>query len=263
VAPASWSFVIAPPFWAEWWFRGLVGLAAAGGVLAFFSARVRQLKREQEAQREFSRRLIAFQEKERERIGAELHDGLGQELLVVKNGLDRAAGVAGGHTDLAGSLHQLSEMVHATLREVRDISYDLHPHTLDRLGLRRAIESVAARFAAASDITITAEVEDVDGILSKEKEINLFRVAQECLNNVLRHSGARTARVTVRRLPAAVELTVEDDGKGFDAAGARPGDERGGFGLSGMRERARLLGGTWSVRTGSGAGTTITTTIPT
>ncbi len=261
--PAVWSFRIDAPFWAAWWFRGLAGLAVAGVGIAAYSARVRKFKKEQEAQREFSRRLIAFQEKERERIGAELHDGLGQELLVVKNGLDRVAGSAADRADLAGALGQLSDMVHSTLREVRDISYDLHPHTLDRLGLRRAIESVAARFAAASDISITAEVEDVDGILSKEKEISLFRVAQECLNNVLRHSGARNVRVTVRRLPAAVELTVEDDGKGFDTRSARPGEGRGGFGLSGMRERARLLGGTWSVRTGSGAGTTITTTIPT
>jgi signal transduction histidine kinase/ligand-binding sensor domain-containing protein len=260
--PAGWSFRIDPPFWEASWFRGLAALAVAGGVIAVYSARVRQLKKEGEAQREFSRRLIAFQEKERERIGAELHDGLGQELLVVKNGLDRVAGSAADRPDLSEALGQLSDLVHSTLREVRDISYDLHPHTLDRLGLRRALESVAARFAAASDIGITAAVEDVDGVLSKEKEINLFRIAQECLNNLLRHSGARTARVTVRRVEDSVELVVEDDGKGFDPAAAGAGGGRGGFGLSGMRERARLLGGTVSVRTGAGAGTTITTRIP-
>ena len=259
---AGWSFRIDPPFWEAWWFRGLAALAVAGGVIAAYSARVRQLKKEGEAQREFSRRLIAFQEKERERIGAELHDGLGQELLVVKNGLDRVAGSAADRPDLSEALGQLSDLVHSTLREVRDISYDLHPHTLDRLGLRRALESVAARFAAASDIDITAAVEDVDGVLSKEKEINLFRIAQECLNNLLRHSGARTARVTVRRLEDSVELVVEDDGKGFDPAAPGSGEARGGFGLPGMRERARLLGGTVSVRTGAGAGTTITTRIP-
>lgn len=250
------------PFWSTGWFRaalaaGLLGLAVAAG-------RRRQMvvRRRQAAQHEFSRRLIESQEHERKRIARELHDGLGQELLVVKNRALLALRAEGVRPPVREQLRHIDEVVTHSLENVRGLAHNLTPYQLDHLGLSGALRAMIEAAAGPVDIEFTVAVEDVDGLLPVEREINLFRIVQEAVSNVVRHSGARRAAVRVRRTGAAIAITVQDDGRGFDrrrAGGARAAQ---GFGLWGIAERVRILGGRVEVTSAPGRGTRIEISTP-
>lgn len=256
-SPDLLDITILPPWWETWWFRPLAGLFVAGIVAAGAVLRVRMIDNRRKAQEEFSRRMIEFQEGERKRIGAELHDSLGQELLLLKTGIDR---LIQEHPPGESKLKPLSERASASLKEVRDIAYDLHPHTLDRLGLRGAIESVVMRFTAACDIPVAYTLDEIDGVLSKEQEINFFRVVQEGLNNIARHSGATKVTLTITRSDRSIAMELHDNGMGFDVAAVR--SRGGGFGMTGMTERIRLVGGKLTVASQLRTGTTVQATLP-
>jgi signal transduction histidine kinase len=135
----------------------------------------------------------------------------------------------------------------------------LRPYQIDRFGLRRALVALVEQSADSSGIPIAAQVGDVDGAFPKDAEINLYRIVQEGLNNLARHAQAKRGRVEVAADDEKVVLTIEDDGVGFEAASL---DGRGGMGLSGIAERARILGGRSTIRSSPGRGTTITVHLP-
>jgi signal transduction histidine kinase len=199
--------------------------------------------------------LLESQEAERKRIAGELHDGIGQTLVVIRN---RALlGLKDG--DLVPQVAQISAAAAEGVEEVRKIAYGLRPYQIDRLGLRRALVALVEQSADSSGIPIAAEVGDVDGAFPTNSEINLYRIVQEGLNNLARHAQARSGRVAIRVEGERVVLTIEDDGVGFEPA---PLDGRGGMGLSGIAERARILGGRSTIRSSPGRGTTITVNLP-
>ena len=128
---------------------------------------------------------------------------------------------------------------------------------MDRLGLTKAIEALVKKAAAASPISFTSEIDDIDGVFPKEAEISFYRVAQESVNNVLKHSAATEANVTVRRSDGRILLTVQDNGKGFAPESTQAASLPAGFGLVGISERATLLGGHATIHSVPGHGTTI------
>lgn len=224
--------------------------------------RVTQLKHANEVQHAFSRELIASQEHERKRIAAELHDSLGRHLVVIKNlallSLDREI------LDQASRprIEEICDEAALALSEVREISYNLRPYQLDRIGLTKAIEAVVRRAAGATTTACHADIDSIDSVLNADSEINFYRIVQECLNNVVKHSRATVADVTVRRSATMLLLFVQDNGRGFipDGTSRRDGTQ-GGFGLLGIAERAQLLGGKMTLRSTPGQGTTITVEI--
>jgi signal transduction histidine kinase len=255
----SVRITVLPPFYRTWWFLTLAALVAGATVIAAFKSRVRQMERRQAAQEAFARQLIESQEAERKRIAAEIHDGLGQTLAIIKN---RA--LLGGRTstDLESAREQL-ELIAAqstqAIDEAKDISYNLRPYLLDRLGLRKALESMIGKVSDASGIRFTTEIAELDGQFAPEEEINLYRIVQECLNNIVKHSGANAGRVRLQSEQDWVELIVSDNGKGFvETASDGHEQTRRGFGLMGIRERARLFQAVPTVHSSPGAGTTIT-----
>ena len=251
--------IVHPPFWRTWWF---ISLTAAGIVALTFLAyqrRITQLKRAHAAQEAFSQQLIESQEKERKRIAAELHDSLGQNLLVIKN---RALLSLNSPDKVDNTLEQLNEISLAAsqaIEEVREIAHDLRPFQLDRLGLTKAIESMIRKVSASSGVKFKTEIQQIDGIFAKAAEINLYRIVQECVNNIIKHSGATEATLLMHRDERGVQITVSDNGKGFilpDGTANRSG--KAGFGLSGISERARILGGKEIIQSAPGQGTKIT-----
>jgi signal transduction histidine kinase len=235
---ASVAVTVLPPFWATWWFRGIAIIVFLSVGPLIYWRRVSELKKEQERQRDFSRRLIAEQESERQRIANELHDSLGQNLLVLKNRILVALQENGGGKDLS----DMSDLVSQTIEEVRSVSHNLRPHQLDQLGVSKTIRALIKNVAKSSHIAFAFDIDDVDDALQGDEDIGLFRIVQESLNNIVKHSEATEVHVSLKRNPEGLLLIIRDNGKGMGSVptGERLGE---GFGLSGMKERARILGG--------------------
>lgn len=249
---ASVRLTVYPPFWRMWWFLSLAAISVAALIYFVLQRRFLKIERERAAQTAFAQNLIAAQERERKRIAGEIHDGLGQNLLVIKNWALLAL-QKNGQSD-AALLDEISETASQTIDEVRRIAYNLRPYQIDEIGLTRATEGMLKRLTTAGKISLQTAIDNIDDCFAPENEINLFRIVQECMNNIIRHADATEAKVTIRRDDDSVLLKIEDNGKGFS-----PGELNGkrGLGLTGIEERARMAGGTASIHSAAGKGTTI------
>lgn len=253
--------VTAPP-WGTWWFRAGSGAGLLALAAVLLRRRELDARRRRAAQEEFSRRLIESQEHERRRIAGELHDGLGQELLVVRN---RALLALQSDTLSAPAREQLqhiSTIAAQSLESVRRLAHNLTPRQLDHLGLSEALRSMIEAVRETTEMTLEATVDPVDGLLPVEGEINLYRIVQEGLSNVVHHAGAGRAVVRIRREGDALRVTLEDDGRGFWVRRDDRGHLSGGFGLSGIAERVRILRGRIEVDSAPGRGTRVEVAVP-
>jgi len=242
--------VVLPPFYRTWWFLTLAVLAVTAAIFFAFKYRVNQLKRRQAAQEAFSRQLLDSQEAERKRIAVELHDGLGQNLLVIKNrALLNSLTIPDERART--QFNEFSDAVSLTLEEVRTISHDLRPPHLDQLGLRTALIAMIEKVAASSTIEFKYALDALDGFIAPDDEIKLYRIVQECLNNILKHSGATKAEIRITTDEGRLEVTIRDDGRGFTPNGNKPG-----IGLQSITERVRILGGIHTIQSVPGQGTT-------
>ncbi len=253
---AAIEIVVLPPFYRTWWFVALTIFSLMMIGLVLYKRRVSELKRKQLAQENFSRRLINAHESERRRIAAELHDSLGQSLAMIKNSAVFAAHTASDLDSAKEQLNQITQQSAHAIGEVREIAYNLRPYLLDRLGLTKTITSMLNKVADTSRITLIAEVDEVDELFSDEAEMSIYRIIQESLSNILKHADATHVTVAVKKSDGAVAITIQDDGKGFVVFAPDDGERRG-FGLLGISERVRMLGGTHAVQSAPGEGTTI------
>ena len=258
----SLSIIVLPPFYRTWWFLTLAVAAVLGTVALIWYSRVLEFKRAYAAQQAFTRQLISSQEGERKRIAAELHDSLGQQLVIIKNLALISLSHGFSHGDIRPQIEEISEQASQALSEVKKISYNLRPYQLDRLGLTKAIEGILQQAAAATTIGFTAKIDPIDNVFAKDSEINFYRIVQECINNLVKHSQATTADVTVRRATDELLLMIRDNGRGFTPAAVNSDSQPGGFGLTGISERAQLLGGRLGVHSEPGQGTMISVKIP-
>jgi two-component system, NarL family, sensor kinase len=238
-----------------------IGSLVAG---ALHQARLhRQMEARERAQEQFVEHVIAVQEDERRRLAADMHDGISQRLLSLAFHLDAAAEALFVQPRFAAEqLERARELNDLTLDEARAAIFDLRPPVLDDLGLADGLASLA-RTVGAVEITVDAD----ECPLPEHVEIALYRIAQEALQNVVKHSGARRAELILLSEPQAVRLRITDHGAGFDASAValtegRGGDERTGYGLRSMTERAELVGGTLEVHSRPGHGTTVSVRVP-
>jgi PAS domain S-box-containing protein len=204
-------------------------------------------------QEAFAQQLIQSQENERHRIATELHDGLGQNLLVIKN---RALIGATNSQEVQAKdqFDEINTLVAATLSEIRTISHNLRPPHLDRLGLTAIIEEMIEKAAAATGLHVDTQIVSLVGVFSKNDEIHVFRITQECLNNIIKHAQATQAGILIERTTTEILLTFDDNGKGFDSS---TGATRTGSGLLNITERVRMLNGKLQINSSVGRGTTI------
>jgi len=259
---ASLAFAVLPPFWRTAWFLSLVAMGVAGLALTGYRWRVAIYRSRIAQQEAFARRLIETQERERGRIAAELHDGLGQSLVIIKR---RALLCLDAGEDPGRMTEQVEEIVEASthaIDEVREVIFDLRPQQLDRLGLTGAVSDLLDRVANVNGWQLTKQLDEVDGLFPKEAENSLFRIVQESLNNASKHAAATHVAVSITRQPDWVELAVQDNGRGFAAEATNKGAERSGFGLRGITERARFLGGLAMVESAPEKGTTVRLKLP-
>ncbi|MCJ7522030.1 MAG: PAS domain S-box protein [Dehalococcoidia bacterium] len=213
----------------------------------------------------YLRQVLSAQEEERKRLSRELHDDTSQSLLLLIHRLDAIA--SDPANKLSKSLHkeitQLHSLAVQILDGLRHYTQELRPAILDDMGLFAALEWIAANVEQERGISTTTKVFGTEHELSPETKLVLFRIAQEALTNVKRHSEASKAEIKLKFDAGKVTLTIADDGKGFELP-RRLGDlaRIGRLGLTGMEERARLLGGDLHVQSNLGKGTTITAELP-
>ena len=250
--------VVLPPFYRTWSFLILLLLTILAIGIAIYKWRVRQLHSRHQAQEKFSRQLIESQEAERKRIAAELHDSLGQSLLIIKNRAFLGLNEDANPTVATEQLNEISASASQALEEVREIAHYLRPSQLERLGLTTTIEEMIERVADSSDINFSSDIANLDGAFTKDSEISFYRVVQESINNIIKHSAAANASVKITRDAQDIEVVINDDGKGFVPEAAFDGLSRTrSFGLTGIAERVRMLGGTLAIKSSPGEGTTI------
>ena len=215
---ATVPITVIAPFWRTWWFSALVTLAVVGIVLLIFGLREKEMRRRQLVQQDFSRRLLESQEQERKRIASEMHDSLGQYLLAIKNWAMFGLNSLPKKNPAREYLSEVSDTTALALDEVREIAHNLRPYQLERLGLTNTLEYMLKNIKTG--IRISSSIENIDGALAADAEIIFYRIAQESVNNVLKHSGARNLRFSVSRNENDIKLVCRDDGRGFDAEAA-------------------------------------------
>ena len=248
---------VQPRFYETWWFQSLCLSAATGLLYLAWQRRVRQLEKARAAQQAFSRRLMESQEAERKRIATELHDGLVQRLAVIRNLALLHLSANGKSQESIDRIGAISSEAGQAMSEVREISHNLRPHQLDLLGLTKAIQSVIQKVAVNWPITLTFELDNIDGIFEKESEINVYRIVQECLSNIVRHSQATEASVLVHRSEESIAIAIRDNGRGLPPPSASLENGRVGLGLGNISERAQLLGGRAHIFSEPGKGTEV------
>ncbi len=244
----------------KWYWIGalfiILGLAAAAIYLHFSR---KQLRTARDAQIQLSGLLIGSQEKERSRLAAELHDDFSQRLALLALGLENAEEAL---PDFPGSakqqLHKLLNSASEIGADIHTVSHRLHSATLENLGLVSGIGALCKEFSDRHGIEIRFSSEDIPKGIHPDTALCLFRIVQEALQNLKKHSGAVKADVHLWRMENNIVATIHDEGKGFDARG----DCKPGLGMRSMTERARLAGGHLIVHSQPGRGTTVEATIP-
>lgn len=225
-----------------------------------FNAMLDGLDAYRERLREVAARALRAEEEERKRIARELHDETAQSLAALLVRL-RVVRRVEDSAQRAAMLDALREQLAATLDGVRRYARGLRPPELDELGLAPAVEAFARTLAEGTGLRVEIMVERVEGRLTRETELALYRVVQEALSNVVRHAKANEARVSLRRANGTVIAEVVDDGRGFSVEEVVGGEDRG-LGLFGMRERAAYVGGRVDIESEPGAGTRVRIVIP-
>lgn len=226
---------------------------------------ITERRQAEEALHQLSTRLLQLQDEERRRLGRELHDSLAQSVLAVN--LNLAQAMQSSDSLSERSQHALTEarrLLKEMSREIRTLSYLLHPPLLDELGLVSAIKEYAEGFSERSGIAVQLDLQAGFARLPQDAETALFRIVQESLSNIQRHSGSDKAVICLCSDASSVSLQVSDQGRGIDKAKGAPGNgktPRLGVGILGMRERMKQLGGNLDIDSRS-SGTTVRATIP-
>lgn len=221
--------------------------------------RTRELEQSNRELRYLSSQLVTAEQKERRRIARDLHDSIGQSLSAIKLTLENTSSSLSGRLDKKelASLEKLASMTREAIQEVRRIIMNLRPPALDE-GIKSTINAMCRDFNTYyPDLRIEKRLEIEEGQLPGEVETTIFRLFQESLNNIGKHSGAGEVKVRLFSENGGIHFEVADDGHGFDPQATVSADEHSGFGLAGMRERAELSGGQFHIRSRRGAGTSI------
>ncbi|MAN59983.1 MAG: hypothetical protein CMC08_09140 [Flavobacteriaceae bacterium] len=227
-------------------FGGLAVMLAFGLIILYRNQR--HLRTNKVLQEKFSQKLLVSQEEERKRISKDLHDGLGQHLLLIKNKL------------MTTGDEETKKMVDHTIDEVRTISRDLHPFQLQEMGITKAIEHTLTQIDENTTLFISSDIENIDNLFSPEKEVNIYRIVQESLNNVIKHAHAEASKVSVKRLTNTILISIQDNGVGFDFS--EKYQDAKSLGLKTILERTKFLNGQMKVQSKINNGTTLVFQFP-
>lgn len=218
----------------------------------------KEQKRLQEEKEQFTRKLMEVQEEERKRISRDLHDETAQYLsllsLEMGNLIEKDKSLS---PEVTVKMKKLKEIADKSLQEVRRYSHELRPSVLEQFGLTEALELIIGEFNERKETQVDFRIRGEEARLKEEVELVLFRITQEALNNIRKHSEASKAEVILNFTPDKVRLTIADYGKGFDVSKKRTSNDKGGLGLVGIRERAGMVGANLRIKSSIGKGTNV------
>lgn len=234
-----------------------------GRLTSAFNNMAAALQRKKALKTELVRKLVASQEEERVRISRELHDKTAQSLASIKIGL-KVMEQQGLPAPALEKFAELRALLNGTLDGIHELAVELRPPALADLGLPQAVTELGENFGRDFGVEVACSVDDCfrERRLAPELEIGLYRIIQEAFSNIEKHSAAGRVELALRQRPGGIALTIRDDGAGFDPAQVSARAGRKPIGLFGMRERAEILGGTFSITSSPGAGTGIEVLVP-
>jgi len=228
---------------------------------------VEAMQREVDTRERYTHQLLQSQDEERKRIALELHDAIGQELLIIKNMALlwlKAKRALAKKNRFVEYIEDISTTTTSVIESVRNLSRNLHPYQLDDLGLTEALEAIVDRMENKTNIHFKYTIDSVDGLFEREHELHLYRIVQELLNNILKHSKATQAEIRVKQEHHTVTITAHDNGKGFSQqkySGAAH-KYHTGLGITGMNERVNILKGSITIESKLNKGTSVKVEIP-
>ena len=231
-------------------------------VFQHISRDVTQEKLLQENLRLYAHQITRAQEEERKRIARELHDDPIQAMVVLSRRIDDLAASDALDSQCEARLENIREEVDEILGKIRRFTQDLRPPTIDYLGLLPALRELVSQWELQSDIQCTLNTNGTERHFTAEDELLIYRVIQEALNNIWRHSGAKKVEITVEFAEGKMIVVISDDGQGFEMEEGLKFVQSGRVGLAGMEERADLLGGTLNIDSSPGKGTKVVLEIP-
>jgi signal transduction histidine kinase len=247
----------------EWLPREVELLSAAADhcTLAAEKARlIESLAAGEDQVRRLAERLLEVEDRERRRLSTELHDEAGQSLLCIRLQLEMLERcVPPGHPGLATGLSEARELTEKTIVEIRRLISALSPAVLEQLGLAPALRQLRTRFRRVHKAQVTLQLGPLRN-LSRQTASAMYRLVQECLNNIAKHSGASRVNISLHSVDRELRLRVEDNGVGFHPEEAL--SKRDSFGLAGMRQRVALLGGKFDLSSRPGRGTRVLVSLP-
>lgn len=224
-------------------------------------------QKEIQTREHFTHQLMQSQDNERKRIAMELHDAVGQELLIIKNlaslGIKSISDPQKSENS-AEYLKDISETSSSVIESVRTLSKNLHPYQLENLGISESLEAVIQRLESSSPIQFKYSIDKIEGLFTREQELHIYRILQELLNNIIKHSAATSAEISVTKKADEVNIVVTDNGKGYDLNGKESYiySSGKGFGLSGINERVSILRGSIQIDSVITKGTSVQIHIP-
>ena len=244
----------------QFWVLTLIFLVALAVFVAYLDNSHRRLTSAKKREKDLSSKLMNAEEQERRRIAAELHDDFSQRLAVLSLGLENVEeATPASFTDVHQRLRGLIKSTSELSTDLHSLSHQLHSSTLESLGLVPGLAALCKEFTASQGVRIDFTSTEIPRAIHPDTALCIFRIVQEGLRNLKKHSGSREAKVDVRMNGERVEVTVQDEGFGFDSKGQRTIE---GIGIRSMEERARSLGGKFEVRSEPGKGTTLRAYLP-
>lgn len=227
----------------------LIGIALIALFSIIYLFRSRKFARvKQNLQEKFSQDLVNEQENERSRLAMELHDSVGQKLMLLTK-----------KTKMIQD-EDMEVLANGTLEELRSISRGLYPAVLNRFGFSKAVTTMCDEMDSNTELFFTVDVEHVDAYVSKDKAIHLYRIIQECLNNILKHAKAKAVSITIEKQKDEIITTVEDNGVGFDITSGI--DKMTSLGMKTLNMRAKLINSQLNFDSKLNQGTTVNIITP-
>jgi signal transduction histidine kinase len=257
--PCHYEAVNKGPDGSKVWYSVVVAPIIQNEKVAFLNIASRNITSIKESESAVVKAMIEGQDEERKRVSEELHDGLGQLLSSI--GMNFNAIKSNFHDGESAkkeeNINNVEHLISEAISEVRNISHNLMPDILDSFGLVPALEDMVRKIEHTQNLKVGLEIVNVKGRMERNVEIAIYRIAQELINNVVKHSNANSANIQLTKHKESVVLVVEDDGEGFD-----PKAKKEGIGLKNIASRTKMLDGEFMIDSSKERGTVVTVELP-